>query len=110
MGLPDTDPAVVAHEMLCKILETMAVYDQLNTSELASAELVCRQIQLTEEKCYEERQDKLESAKPKAKAAPSAFTRSEMDSSLEHQKLRRIYVFAPLLLLGSLASSRSRQL
>ena len=37
------------HEMLCRILQTMVVHDQLDASNLASAELVARAIQRIEE-------------------------------------------------------------
>ena len=47
--LSDTNPWVLFHESLCAILETACVYDQLDAPSLASLELICRQIQSTEE-------------------------------------------------------------
>ena len=41
------------HEFLCRVLETAVCYDQVNTSNLACMELLCRQIQLIEEQQYE---------------------------------------------------------
>ena len=46
---PSDGPAV-EHEGLCKILHTMLTYDQLDISNLASAELIARGIQRIEEK------------------------------------------------------------
>ena len=37
------------HEMLCRILQTMLVYDQLDATNIASAELIARAIQRIEE-------------------------------------------------------------
>lgn len=44
-----TDQVVGQHETWCKVLQTMLVYDQLDVSNLASAELIARQIQLLED-------------------------------------------------------------
>jgi hypothetical protein len=49
----DTDEDVKQHEFLCRLLETGACYDQLNLSNSAMCELVCRQLQLLEEKVHE---------------------------------------------------------
>ena len=44
-----TDKPAQDHEMLCRILQTMVVYDQLDVSNIAAAELVARGIQRIEE-------------------------------------------------------------
>ena len=45
-----TDSGVAEHETYCKVLQTMLTYDQLDVSNLASAEVIARQIQLIEER------------------------------------------------------------
>lgn len=47
--LQDHENNVIAHEGLCRTLEVMCVYDQLDAVNIAAAELVCRQIQTLEE-------------------------------------------------------------
>ena len=44
------DSGVAEHETYCKVLQTMLTYDQLDVSNLASAEVIARQIQLIEER------------------------------------------------------------
>ena len=44
------DPVGLAHESYCRIMQAMVSYDCLDISNLASAELVARQLQLLEEK------------------------------------------------------------
>ena len=44
------DSGVVEHETYCKVLQTMLTYDQLDFSNLASAEVIARQIRLIEER------------------------------------------------------------
>lgn len=47
------DPLALQHEglcSLCKILETMVCYDQVDVLNLAAADLVCRQLQLLEDR------------------------------------------------------------
>ena len=44
-----SDKPAQDHEMLCRILQTMVVYDQLDVENIASAELVVRGIQRIEE-------------------------------------------------------------
>ena len=51
--LNDNEPFVMLHASLCGILETGLCYDQLNAPALASFELICRQIQIAEEKYKE---------------------------------------------------------
>ena len=48
-----TDGGVQTHDGACQLLEVMCCYDQLNVGNLACAELVCRQLQLTEERWRE---------------------------------------------------------
>ena len=48
--LNDNEPFVMLHGALCGILETGLCYDQINAPALASFELICRQIQIAEEK------------------------------------------------------------
>ena len=45
-----SDPAAIEHESWCRVLQVMATYDQLDTTNLASAELIARAIQRIEEK------------------------------------------------------------
>ena len=49
-----SEPGVAEHEAACKLLQTMMCYDQLDVGNLASAELLGRQIQMVEEK-YKDR-------------------------------------------------------
>jgi hypothetical protein len=49
-GLSSSDPGIVTHEHLCKILQTAVTVDQLDVTNSASMELVCREIQMIEEK------------------------------------------------------------
>lgn len=44
------DPAMLLHSELSKIFQTALCYDQVDASNLASMELICRQLQLCEEK------------------------------------------------------------
>ena len=59
------DPIALQHENYCKILHAMLVYDQLDVTNLACAELVCRQLQLLEEK-------QMQSSTPQAESASVA--------------------------------------
>ena len=65
--LIETDARVREHEFLCRVLETMTVYDQLNAGELASGELIARELQLLEERVYEEAMSELAAKAGKAK-------------------------------------------
>ena len=47
--LQPSDKPAQDHEMLCRILQTMVVYDQLDVANIAAAELVVRGIQRIEE-------------------------------------------------------------
>ena len=49
-GLTSADPGVVTHEHLCKLLQTALTVDQLDGSNSATIELICRELQLVEEK------------------------------------------------------------
>eukprot|EP00973_Karenia_brevis_P067400 9374645-Karenia_brevis.AAC.1 len=51
--LQPTDSHVSIHEAMCHLLELMVSYDQLDASNLACAEVACRQIQFAEEKWKE---------------------------------------------------------
>ena len=44
------DPGVAMHSSLCKILQAAVTVDQLDVSNLASLELVCRELQMVEER------------------------------------------------------------
>eukprot|EP00959_Pyramimonas_sp_CCMP1952_P300922 6295691-Pyramimonas_sp.AAC.1 len=44
------DPLMLLHSELSKNLQTAMCYDQVDASNLASMELICRQLQLREEK------------------------------------------------------------
>ena len=48
-----TDGGVQMHDAACQMLEIMVCYDQLNAANLGCAELVARQLQLTEERWRE---------------------------------------------------------
>ena len=47
--LQESDPWVLQHEALCRILETSGSYDQLDLCANASSEILCRQIQICED-------------------------------------------------------------
>ena len=48
--LQQHDGGVSMHDACCQVFELSLVYDQLNASNLASSEMLCRQIQLVEER------------------------------------------------------------
>ena len=48
--LTPTDAGVQTHELCCRVLHTMCVYDQINAGNLASAEHCARLLQLVEER------------------------------------------------------------
>ena len=52
-NIDDSSHLCMIHESMCRVLETACCYDQLDTANLASFELVCRQIQTTEERLKE---------------------------------------------------------
>eukprot|EP00974_Lingulodinium_polyedra_P088119 8545334-Lingulodinium_polyedra.AAC.1 len=45
-----TDEATTLHETLCRTLQVLACYDQCDLGNLAAAEILCRQLQLVEER------------------------------------------------------------
>lgn len=49
LKLAPTDPAVAEHEGLSRAFEALLTFDQVNASELASAEVLSRRLQLIEE-------------------------------------------------------------
>eukprot|EP00959_Pyramimonas_sp_CCMP1952_P012890 272628-Pyramimonas_sp.AAC.1 len=49
--LSPSDVGVDEHERACRMLEQMIFYDQLMVTNLASAESLCRAIQVQEERC-----------------------------------------------------------
>ena len=53
-GLTDSDLGVDEHEKSCRALEHAAVFDQVNVPNLASLEVICRDLQVQEER-YRER-------------------------------------------------------
>ena len=69
MALSDDDEYAKLHETLCRVLDIAVVYDQLQIAEMASFEVVARQLQLLEERVYETRSAPPSGAAPKAKAA-----------------------------------------
>ncbi|CAK0841594.1 unnamed protein product [Prorocentrum cordatum] len=69
MALPDEDEHAKLHETLCRVLDLAVVYDQLQIAEMASFEIIARQLQLLEERVYETRSPPPSVAAPKAKAA-----------------------------------------
>ncbi len=44
-----TDPGFIAHERLCKLLQTALTVDQWDGTNSAAVELICREIQMIEE-------------------------------------------------------------
>jgi hypothetical protein len=48
--LQETDAGVNLHESSCRVLEIACCYDQLQVGALASMELICRQVQMVEER------------------------------------------------------------
>ncbi len=48
--LSSTDPGVSQHENLCKLLQVGLTFDQLDMTNLAMVELMCRELQMIEEK------------------------------------------------------------
>eukprot|EP00959_Pyramimonas_sp_CCMP1952_P158372 3312087-Pyramimonas_sp.AAC.1 len=84
--LRDTDSTCQQHEMNCRLLELGSCYDQINCAELASNELICRQIQLIEERHYEDTvtaqaaaEDKKAEKDNNAKTASSSLLAVEAD-------------------------------
>ncbi|CAK0796867.1 unnamed protein product, partial [Prorocentrum cordatum] len=68
MALADDDEHAKLHETLCRVLDLAVVYDQLQVAEMASFEIVARQLQLLEERVYESRSLPQTAAAPKAKS------------------------------------------
>ena len=48
--LLDSDPLVMQHEMCCRVIETCLCYDQIDGAANASFELVCRSLQICEDR------------------------------------------------------------
>ena len=48
--LTDTEPLVLEHESLTRVIETMCTYDQFDLASSASGELLCRQLQIIEDR------------------------------------------------------------
>lgn len=51
--LQDSDAGVNLHEASCRTLEVMVCFDQLNVAALAASEVLCRNLQLVEERWKE---------------------------------------------------------
>jgi len=49
----DLDDDARQHEFLCRLIDTTCTFDQLQPVNLASSELIFRQLQLVEERVYE---------------------------------------------------------
>ncbi|CAK0799469.1 unnamed protein product, partial [Prorocentrum cordatum] len=84
--LRDTDSICRQHEMNCRLFEIGRCYDQVNCAEMASYELICRQIQLVEERHYEDTvtaqvaaEDKKAGKNESAKAASASLLAVEAD-------------------------------
>ena len=74
MQLGDSDENVKLHETLCRVIESSLCHDQLVICELASYEYLARQLQLVEERVFEERvRISLPAAKAKAQAKDAAI-------------------------------------
>ena len=86
-GLSEVDPECQSHEFLCRTLETFMCFDQLNNPNIAGIELLCRQVQLQEERVHEQvltQQYKIEE-KGKSKkeiAASSSAAQGQIESRL----------------------------
>ena len=65
--LTDADDACKQHELMCRQLEFAVTYDQLNGGECVVLELAARQIQLIEDRHYEDTLSALVAAEEKAK-------------------------------------------
>ncbi|CAK0900111.1 unnamed protein product [Prorocentrum cordatum] len=83
MALPDEDEYAKLHETLCRVLDLAVVYDQLQIAEMASFDIVARQLQLLEERVYETRSAPPSGAAPKAKAAARGGAAAGSSSSPE---------------------------
>ncbi|CAK0864242.1 unnamed protein product, partial [Prorocentrum cordatum] len=62
VGIAESEEAAKQHETICRILETSMVCDQLVITELASFEYLARQLQLIEERVYDEKTRKTAAA------------------------------------------------
>ncbi|CAK0821973.1 unnamed protein product, partial [Prorocentrum cordatum] len=83
MALPGEDEHAKLHETLCRVLDLAVVYDQLQIAEMASFEIIARQLQLLEERVYETRSPPPSGAAPKAKAAARGGASAGTSSSPE---------------------------
>ena len=61
------------HEFLCRTLETFVSFDQVNAPNLAGVELLCRQLQLLEERVYEAELTALSAKKKSDSGLKSAY-------------------------------------
>ena len=79
----ETDDSAKLHESLCRVIETALCHDQLIICELASYEFLARQLQLVEERFFEERARRTQPA-PKAKGqAKDAAAAAAADATSE---------------------------
>ncbi|CAK0845235.1 unnamed protein product, partial [Prorocentrum cordatum] len=79
----ETDDAAKLHETLCRVIETSLCHDQLIICELASYEFLSRQLQLVEERFFEERARRTHPA-PRAKGqAKDGAASAAADASSE---------------------------
>ncbi|CAK0857904.1 unnamed protein product, partial [Prorocentrum cordatum] len=79
--LGEHDENVELHETLCRVIETALCHDLLVICELASYEYLARQLQLAEERAFEDRTRRSQpapKAKAQAKEAPPADSASEV--------------------------------
>ncbi|CAK0834679.1 unnamed protein product, partial [Prorocentrum cordatum] len=83
MALPDEDEYAKPRETLCRVLDLAVVCDQLQIAEMASFEIVARQLQLLEERACETRSAPQSGAAPKAKAAARGGASAGTPSSPE---------------------------
>ena len=51
--MSDADPGIVQHGNLCKLLQVGATFDQLDMMNCAMVELMCRELQMIEERYAE---------------------------------------------------------
>eukprot|EP00959_Pyramimonas_sp_CCMP1952_P161970 3386539-Pyramimonas_sp.AAC.1 len=83
MQLGESDENVKLHETLCRVIETALCHDQLVICELASHEYLARQLQLVEERAFEERARRSQPV-PKAQAQAKELGAADFGSEVGH--------------------------
>ncbi|CAK0795588.1 unnamed protein product, partial [Prorocentrum cordatum] len=81
MQLGESDESAKLHEALCRVIETALCHDQLVICELASYEYLARQLQLVEERVFEERARRAQPV-PKANAQAKELAAADFGSEV----------------------------